>query len=70
MNWSEWFVNKKIRIKTPMLRSNLCDYSNPYIVVKRTANLLAVAENRNATAEKDFQFKNNALLSISKNNNT
>ena len=27
-------VNKEIRIKTSMLRSDLCDYSNAYIVVK------------------------------------
>ena len=27
-------VNKEIRIKTPMLRSDLCDFSNAYIVVK------------------------------------
>ena len=25
-------INKKIRIKTPMLRSDLCDFSNAYIV--------------------------------------
>ena len=27
-------VNKEIRIKTSMLRADLCDYSNAYIVVK------------------------------------
>ena len=27
-------VNKEIRIKTPMLRSDLCDFSDAYIVVK------------------------------------
>ena len=27
-------VNKEIRIKTPMLRSGLCDFSDAYIVVK------------------------------------
>ena len=26
--------NKEIRIKTPMLRSELCDFSDAYIVVK------------------------------------
>ena len=31
--------NKKIRIKTSMLRSDLCDYSNSYIVVK--GNIIA-----------------------------
>ena len=29
-------VNKEIRIKTAILRSNLCDYSNAYIFVKGT----------------------------------
>ena len=28
--------NKEIRIKTSMLRSDLCDYSDAYIVVKGT----------------------------------
>ena len=28
--------NKEIRIKTPMLRSNLCDFSDAYIVIKGT----------------------------------
>ena len=27
-------VNKEIRIKTPMLRADLCDYSDAYIAVK------------------------------------
>ena len=31
MNYS---VNKEIKIKTPILRSDLCDYSDAYIVVK------------------------------------
>ena len=34
--------NKSIRFKTPMLRSNLCDYSDAYILVKST---IAVAGN-------------------------
>ena len=28
--------NKEIRIKTSMLRSDLCDYSDAYIIVKGT----------------------------------
>ena len=35
----QYCVNKNIRFKTPMLRSNLCDYSDAYIVVKLTINL-------------------------------
>ena len=29
-------VNKEIRIKTSMLRSDLCDFNDAYIVVKET----------------------------------
>ena len=32
-------VNKEIRIKTSMLRSDLCDFSNAYIVVKGTTTV-------------------------------
>ena len=33
--WRENYdVNKKIRIKTSMLRSDLCDFNDVYIVVK------------------------------------
>ena len=28
--------NKSVRFKTPMLRSNLCDYADAYILVKST----------------------------------
>ena len=28
--------NKSVRFKTPMLRSNLCDYADAYILVKGT----------------------------------
>ena len=33
-------VNKGIRIKSSMLRSDLCDYSDAYIVVKGTITVL------------------------------
>ena len=33
-------VNKEIRIKTSMLRSDLYDYSNVYIVVKGTITIV------------------------------
>ena len=35
-------VNKEIRIKTSMLRSDLCDFSNAYIVVEREMLLFKV----------------------------
>ena len=30
----QYSVNKNIRSKTPMLRSDMCDYRNAYMVVK------------------------------------
>ena len=40
--------NKSIRFKTPMLRSNLCDYSDAYILVKGTVTVTAPGVNNNA----------------------
>ena len=31
-------ITKIIKFKTSMLRSNLCDYSNAYILIKGTIN--------------------------------
>ena len=41
--------NKEIRIKTSMLRSDLCDYSDAYIVVKGN---ITVTEPNNAKKKK------------------
>ena len=43
-----------------MLRLDLCDYSDAYIVVKGTIDLLFAAENETDKAEKDVAFKSNA----------
>ena len=40
-----------------MLRSDLCDYSNAYIVVK---GIIAVTNPNNAKRNKAVEFKNNA----------
>ena len=55
-----------------MLRSDLCDYSDAYIVVKRTIDLLAGAANEIDKTEKVVSFKNNAPFRshISKINST
>ena len=68
----EYFVNKNVRFKTSMLRSNLCDYSDAYIVAKGTIDILAATANENDKAEKDVAFKNNAPFRscISKTNST
>ena len=50
-------VNKKIRIKTPMLRSELCNFSDAYIVVKGN---ITVINPDNPKRNKAVAFKNNA----------
>ena len=57
--------NKSIRFKTPMLRSNLCDYSDAYILVKGTIKVTAPGANNNANNIRDKRnrpviLKNNA----------
>ena len=59
--------NKSIRFKTPMLRSNLCDYSDAYILVKDTITVTALGVNNNADNIRDKRtipliLKNNALF--------
>ena len=59
-------------IKKTMLRSDSCDYSHGYIVVKGTRDLLAAATNENDKAGKSVAFKDNAPFRscISKINST
>ena len=45
--------NKSIRFKTPMLRSNLCDYSDAYILVKDTITVTALGANNGAINIRD-----------------
>ena len=49
-------INKQIRFKTLMLRSDLCDYSDAYIVVK--GKITATNANNDAYGKK-LAFKNN-----------
>ena len=59
-------VNKKVRIKTSMWRSDLCDFSDAYIVVKGP---ITVNAPNNAKSIKAVAFKNNAFINcISKIN--
>ena len=62
-------TNKQIRFKTLMLRSDLCDNSDAYIVVK---GKITVTNPDNDAYDKKLAFKNNApfLSCISKINNT
>ena len=52
--------NKSIRFKTPMLRSNLCDYSDAYILVKGTNMVTAPGANNDANNIRDK--KNRSLI--------
>ena len=57
--------NKSIRFKTLMLRSDLCDYSDAYILVKGTITVTAPGVNNNANNIRDKRnrpliLKNNA----------
>ena len=59
--------NKSIRFKIPMLRSNLCDYSYAYILVKGTITVTAPGVNNNANNIRDKRnrpliLKNNVLF--------
>ena len=69
------YANSDIRFKTTMLRSNLCDYADSYILVKGTTAITragANADARNADErDKGVTFKNCAPFTkcISKINN-
>ena len=39
-------VNKNIRFNTPIIRSYLCDYRDPYIVVKEIIHLRVAGNNK------------------------
>ena len=68
------FSKKEIRIKTAILRSSLCDYSDAYIFVKGnlTVNNTAGAGAAGNTANKKVIFKNCSpfIKCINKINNT
>ena len=64
-NWIEVYdqseknynANKKIKVKTSLLRSNLCDFSDVYITVKGN---ITVTDSINAKGNKGVAFKSNA----------
>ena len=62
-------TNKQIRFKTLMLRSNLCDYSDAYIVIE---GKITVGDPNNHAYDKKLALKSNAPFTscISKINNT
>ena len=54
--------NKSIRFKMPMLRSDLCDYADAYILVNGTITVMAAAGTNNIRDKKNRKsiLKNNA----------
>ena len=56
-------INKEIRIKTSMLRSDLCDYSDAYIVIKGTITV----DKKTFTAD-DFEPPNNTAANATASN--
>ena len=62
--------NRKIRFKTSMLRSDLCDFSDTYIVVKGEVTI--TGGSNSSRKNRPLAFKNNApfIGCISKINNT
>ena len=56
----QYSVTKSIRFKNSMLRSNLYDYSEAYIVVK--GKITIEEDNDYKTRNKKLVFKNNAPL--------
>ena len=67
-------TNSQIKFKTSMLKSSLCDYSDAYILVKRTitVNNTAAADADANNTNKKVIFKNCAPFTnyISEINNT
>ena len=69
--WSEVYdqsegncnVNKEIRIKTSMLRSDLCDFNDAYIVVK--GNIIVDKKKITVT---DFEAANNTAAIVTATN--
>ena len=62
--------SKQIRFKTSMLRSDLCDFSDAYIVVER--KIAVINPISSIMYDKKLAFKNNApfVSCVSKINNT
>ena len=58
----QYSVNNNIRLKTPMLRSGLCNYSDAYIVTKET--ITVEGDNNDKTRNKKLMFKTIMLLKM------
>ena len=70
LSGGQFSVKRNVRFKTSILRSDLCDYSDAYIVVK--GRISVTGDNNANKRNKKLNFKNNALFTscISKIDNT
>ena len=55
---SQYSVNKNVMFKTSILRPDLCDYSDAYIIVK--GKITVTGKNNDNRVNKKLVFKNNA----------
>ena len=64
--------DSQIKFKTSLLKSSLCDYSDAYILVKRTLSIEPQAEDNLNNADKKVVFKSCAPFTdcTSETNNT
>ena len=64
--------DNQIKFKTSLLKSSLCDYSDAYILVKRTISIEPEAEDNLNNADKKVAFKSCAPFTdcASETNNT
>ena len=62
LSTGQYSVNKNKRLKTLILRSNLCDYIDTHIFVKEKITLRGT--NNVNTINKKLTFKNNAPLIV------
>ena len=58
LSGGQYFVDKNVRFETPLLRSDLCDYSYVYTVVKGT--ITVESNNVNKWKDKKLTLKSNA----------
>ena len=72
LSGDQYSVNKNLIFKISMLRSDLCDYSDVYVVVQWTICPLIAVPNENDNAQKNVVLKKNALCRscVSKINTT
>ena len=60
LSGGQYSVNKNIRFKTPILRSDLCTYSDAYVVLK--GRITVNGTNANNRTDEMLSFQKNDLF--------